>query len=87
MRGPFVSQDFKDNDGTADHMHRQFRIDGRNLFTDVAGLPLRQPSGLSYIEIRAVIRFKNIIPKTSHQIFEHMHGILSKICLQNFLHG
>ena len=57
------------------------------FFTDVAGLPLRRPSGLSYIEIRAVIRFKNFIPKTLHQIFEHIHGILSKIYLQNFLHG
>ena len=41
MRGPFVSQDFKDNDGTANHMHRQFRIKWWEFFTDVAGLPLR----------------------------------------------
>ena len=81
MRGPFMSQGFKDNDGTANHMHRQFMIEWWEFFTDVAGLPLRQPSGLSYIEIRVVIRFKNFISKTSHRIFEHMYGILIKIYL------
>ena len=59
---------------------------GGNLFTDVAGLPLCRPSGHSHIEIRAVIRFKNLSQKR-HRIFEHMHGILNKIYLQNFLHG
>ena len=46
----------------------------------------RRPSGLSYIEIRAVIRFRNLSQKR-HRIFEHMHGILNKIYLQNFLQG
>jgi len=30
---------------------------------------------------------KILHPKTSHQIFWHMHGVLNKIYLQNFLHG
>ena len=57
---------------------------GGNLFTDVAGLLLRRPSGHSHIETWVVIRFKNFTPKTSHRIFEHMHGILNKLFTKLF---
>ena len=30
---------------------------------------------------------KILHPKTSHQMFGHIHGVLNKIYLQNFLHG
>jgi len=53
------------------------------FFTDVAGLLLRRPSGHSHIETWVVIRFKNFTPKTSHRIFEHMHGILNKSMICN----
>ena len=38
------------------------------------------------LTLRVCLNPKNLHKKTSHQMFGHMHEVLNRIYLQNFLH-